>query len=386
VEKDKRKPDIEEKKLSSKEKGTHIVLLANSLKGLYSFRFELVQRLREEGYQISILAPDDEIASKFILLGCIFIPVPISRKGTNPFRDAILFNTYIRYVKQIHPEVVLTYTVKPNIYGGIACKILRVPVLANVTGLGDAVENQGLVQKLVIFLTKLALKKTETVFFQNISNKQFYEQLSLVKPEQSLLLPGSGVNLEKHFYIDYPKEISSIRLVFIGRIMKDKGIGELLEAFSQVHAKHPSVTCDIVGSFEDITYKNAIDSFSTSGIGKYLGVSSDVHALLSNYHVIVLPSYHEGMSNVLLEAAATGRPVLASNVPGCQETFDEGVSGIGFEPRSVDAFVQAIESFIALPYEQKVEMGLAGRKKVEKEFDRQIVVDAYMKEIHKILD
>lgn len=365
---------------------SHIVLLANSLKGLYSFRFELVQKLVDDGYQVSILAPHDEISSKFTQLGCIFIPVSISRRGTNPFHDFLIFRTYLKHLKQIHPRVVLTYTVKPNIYGGIACNILRVPVVANVTGLGDAVENQGIVQKLVIFLTKIAFKKTRVVFFQNASNKQFYEQLKLVRPEQSQLLPGSGVNLEKHSYINYPIDEKNIRLVYIGRIMKDKGVGELLEAVTRIHSNHLSVTCDIVGPFEDDSYRNLIESYVATEAGQYLGVSSDVHASLSEYHAAVLPSYHEGMSNVLLEAAATGRPVLASDVPGCRETFDEGISGFGFEPRSVDSLVQAIERFIALPHEQKAAMGLAGRKKMEREFDRQIVVDAYMREIENILE
>jgi galacturonosyltransferase len=371
---------------TSDKKNSHIVLLANSLKGLYSFRFEVVQRLIDDGYQVSILAPHDEISSKFTQLGCIFIPVPISRRGTNPFHDFLLFRTYLKFLKQIHPGVVLTYTVKPNIYGGIACNILRVPVVANVTGLGDAVENQGLVQKLVIILTKIAFKKTRAVFFQNASNNQFYEHLKLVRPEQSQLLPGSGVNLEKHSYIIYPKDENRIRMVYISRIMKDKGVGELLEAVTKIHSNHLSVTCDIVGPFEDDSYRNLIESYVATETGQYLGVSSDVHTLLCEYHAVVLPSYHEGMSNVLLEAAATGRPVLASNVPGCRETFDEGISGFGFEPRSVDSLVKAIERFIALPHEQKAAMGLAGRKKMEREFDRQIVVDAYIREIENILE
>jgi galacturonosyltransferase len=387
VHKDQQISNIGEQQLSILDKKySHIVLLANSLKGLYSFRFELVQRLIDDGYQVSILAPHDEISSKFTQLGCIFIPVPISRRGTNPFHDFLLFHTYLRYLKQIHPEVVLSYTVKPNIYGGIACNILRVPVVANVTGLGDAVENQGLVQRLVLFLTKIAFKKTRTVFFQNASNKKFYERLELVRPEQSQLLPGSGVNLEKHSYIIYPKNENKIRMVYIGRIMKDKGVGELLEAVTKIHSNHPSVTCDIVGPFEDDSYRNLIDSYLATGAGVYLGVSSDIHTMLSEYYAVVLPSYHEGMSNVLLEAAATGRPVLASNVPGCRETFDEGISGFGFVPRSVDSLVQSIERFIALPHEQKAAMGLAGRKKMEREFDRQIVVDAYMREIENILE
>lgn len=369
-----------------------ILIMANSDGGLKKFRGELVEELLQprdhelNRNKLVIACPEGPFSESFRELGASFIGTSVDRRGQSIFTDIKLLLSYLTLIRNESPNIVLTYTVKPNIYGGIACRLLGVAHLANVTGLGDAVENQGLVQKLVIFLTKFAFKKTRAVFFQNASNKQFYEQLRLVRHEQSQLLPGSGVNLEKHSYIIYPKDENGIRIVYISRIMKDKGIGELLEAVTKIHSNHPSVTCDIVGSFEDDSYRKLIESYVVAKAGQYLGVSSDVHTLLSEYHAVVLPSYHEGMSNVLLEAAATGRPVLASNVPGCLETFDEGLSGFGFEPRSVDSLVQAIERFIALPYEQKVAMGLAGRKKMEREFDRQIVVDAYMREIENILE
>lgn len=360
-----------------------IILIANTAPTLLLFRQELIAALIGLNFEVVVLcAGSAQFSEKF---GIRSSEILIDQRGTNPFKDLGTFIQYIKVLSYESPAIELTFTIKPNIYCGIINRILLIPQIANVTGLGDAVENQGLVQKLVIFLTKIAFKKTRAVFFQNASNKQFYEQLRLVRHEQSQLLPGSGVNLEKHSYIIYPKDENKIRMVYIGRIMKDKGIGELLEAITKIHSNHPSVTCDIVGSFEDDSYRNLIESYVASEAGQYLGVSSDVHALLSDYHAVVLPSYHEGMSNVLLEAAATGRPVLASNVPGCRETFDEGISGFSFEPRSVDSLVQAIERFIALSHEEKAEMGLAGRKKMEREFDRQIVVDAYMKEIEKIL-
>ena len=364
-----------------------ILILFNSDIGLFLFRKELIEQFQKlMAAQVVISGPDGPYIEQLSGLGCHVHLLPLQRRGTNPFKDLNLFFSYLKLINQTTPDFVLTYTIKPNIYGGIACRLLGVAHLANVTGLGDAVENQGLVQKLVIILTKVAFKKTRAVFFQNASNKQFYEQLMVVRPVQTQLLPGSGVNLEKHYYINYPMDKKNIRLVYIGRIMKDKGIGELLEAVTKIHSNHPSATCDIVGSFEDDSYRNLIESYVVAEGGQYLGVSSDVHDLLNDYHAVVLPSYHEGMSNVLLEAAATGRPVLASNIPGCRETFDEGISGFGFEPRSVDSLVQAIERFIALPHEQKAAMGLAGRKKMEREFDRQIVVDAYMREIENILE
>jgi galacturonosyltransferase len=351
-----------------------------------SFRRELIETLLQNNHRIYMLVPEGSDELYFKNKGSLFYTIRVDRRGKNIFSDFHLFLQYHSFLRRIRPSLCLSYTVKPNIYAGIACRLLRVPHIANITGLGIAVENPGFLKTLVLFLTKVALKKTNTVFFQNESNKKFFEQLSIIRFDQAKLIPGSGVNLSKNFHLNYPEDAGTIRLIFIGRIMKDKGIEELMDAIIKVRAKYPLVSCDIVGSFEDNTYKSAVESFVSSGSGNYLGRSSDVHALLSEYHAVLLPSYHEGMSNVLLEAAATGRPVLASNVPGCRETFDEGISGFGFEPRSVDSLVEAIERFIDLPHEQKAEMGLAGRKKMGREFDRQIVVDAYMREIENILE
>jgi galacturonosyltransferase len=362
-----------------------LLIIINFDQGLQA-RNEIINQLEKSEYELYFAAPDTGYLKQLKAEGYSSYNVKINRRGLNPIQDFFLLISYFLLILRISPDIVLSFTVKPNIYGGVACRVLRVPQIANITGLGDAVENPGILQKLVLNLTKVALKRTRTIFFQNTSNKKFYEQLSLISAKQTKLLPGSGVNLEKHFYISYPKKDDTIRLVFIGRIMRDKGIEELINAFLIIHTNHSSVTCDIVGPFEEDSYRNLIDSYLATGAGVYLGVSSDIHTMLSEYNAVVLPSYHEGMSNVLLEAAATGRPVLASNVPGCRETFDEGISGFGFEPRSVDSLVQAIERFIAIPHEQKAAMGLAGRKKMEREFDRQIVVDAYMREIENILE
>jgi len=278
------------------------------------------------------------------------------------------------------------YTIKPNIYGGLACRWYGTPHIANITGLGTSVQNGGVLQKFVLSLAKAGLSKTKKVFFQNGANRDFYVNRGVVKADRTTLIPGSGVNLALHSFESYVDDSQeSTRLLFIGRMMKDKGLDELLQALPIVRKAHPSVTCDLVGPYEEDSFKSLIARFESEGNGKYLGVSHDIHGLIKQYHAVVLPSYHEGMANVLLEAAACGRPVLASNVPGCRETFDEGISGFGFESRSVDSLVQAIERFIHLPHEQKAAMGLAGRKKMEFEFDRQIIVDAYMKEIENIL-
>jgi len=362
-----------------------ILFLVNHEVVIYNFRLELVVRLLKDGYQVLISSPYGERIKELEELGCISIHTTMDRHGVSILRDMKLLMHYRKILKQYSPSVVLTYTIKPNIYGGVACRMQKIPYIANITGLGTAVENAGFLQSFTSFLYKHALRNAQKVFFQNKENQAFFEKKRIALGKYGLLT-GSGVNLEKYSFVKYPNEDGTVRLVFIGRIMTDKGIKELLEAVNQVHAKHPFFTCDIVGFFEGNTHKTAVESFCSLGAGKYLGVSDEVHEMMSNYHAVVLPSYHEGMSNILLEAAATGRPVLASNIPGCRETFDEGFSGFGFEPRSVHSLVEAIERFIVLSHEKKAAMGLAGRKKMEQEFDRQIVVDAYMREIEYKLE
>lgn len=355
-----------------------IVILVNSDIVIYNFRLELVEALLSNGYQVVIVSPYGKRIDFLTQLGCKFIELNLARHGKNPFQDLNLLKNYKKILKMEKPDVVLTYTIKPNIYGGMACQSLKIPYIANITGLGDAIENGGLLQKITLFLYKLGLKKAKKVFFQNASNQKFFLDKKIVKG-QNELLPGSGVNVTRFVCADYPTS-ESIKLLFIGRITRDKGVHELAEAAKIMARKHPNLVFDIVG-WADEGSKNP---FETLGNCYCHGSQVEVKPFIEKTHAIVLPSYHEGMANVLLEAASCGRPILASNIPGCQETFDEGVTGFGFEPKNIDSLCAAIEKFIVLPYEQKREMGKLGRKKMEEQFNRQIVVDKYLEQINSL--
>lgn len=375
--------NIGEQQLSiSDKKYSHIVLLANSLRGLYSFRFELVQRLIDDGYQVSILAPHDEISSKFTQLGCIFIPVPISRRGTNPFHDFLLFHTFLRHLKQILPAVVLTYTIKPNVYGGLACKLLHIPYITNITGLGTAVENKGPLQAFTTFLYRQALSKAQKVFFQNQENQTFFEKKQIALGKHSLL-PGSGVNLTKFQPLKYPPD-DTIEFVFISRIMKEKGIDQYLEMAQVIKAKYPNTRFHICGNCEE-SYEATLQKLHQVGVVIYHGRIDDVREVLNITHCTIHPSYYpEGMSNVLLESCACGRPIITTNRSGCKEVVDEGMNGFLVKIKDTEDLMAKVEAFIALPYDNKKQMGIAGRKKVEREFDREIVVKSYLLEIDSI--
>lgn len=371
-----------------------ILILANNDIGLYKFRKELLQELiypesyiegrKSKSCEVFISLPEGTYVAELQKIGCRFINTPVDRRGMNPIRDLKLLNQYRKILNRIEPDVVLTYTIKPNIYGGLICRFARVPYILNITGLGTSIENNNFMSKIIIGMYKFGIHKADTVFFQNDVNKHFFEKKGLVI-DQGVLIPGSGVNLNEHCFEEYPEENGETRFLFIGRIMRDKGIGEYLNCAEKIKKEYPNTVFSIIGRYEEDEYKIIIDKLEQQGVIKYYGQQDDVHSFIKQHHALVLPSYHEGLSNVLLEGSASGRPVLASNIPGCKETFDNKITGLGFSPHNSNALIAAVKTFLQMPYEKKKNMGLNARRKIEKEFDKKIVVKAYLAAISKIL-
>ena len=345
-----------------------VLFLVNHDVVIYNFRLELVERLLKDGHQVVISSPYGERIEDLKSLGCEYRPIEISRHGMNPFKELKLLKSYKKLIKEVQPDIVFTYTIKPNIYGAMACKKYNVPCVANITGLGTAVENGGISQKITVALYKIAFKRIQKVFFQNKENMQFFidKKIAIGKHD---LLPGSGVNLEKFVPLEYPTEREPLRLVFIGRIMKDKGVYEL----AQVSRELPNIKLTIVGD----VYEGSENPFLEIENVECVGRQQDVIPFIKDAHAVILPSYHEGMANVLLEGSACARPVLASNVHGCYETFDEGVTGFGFKVKDTLSLKEAILKLADLTIEERKEMGKKAREKMEKEFDRSIVVEKY---------
>ena len=368
----------------NRNKNKKILILSNHHSYTYNFRKEVIKRLLEEGYVVHITLPYGEKVKLLEEMGCIYTESPLDRRGMNPGTDFKLIKSYYRLIRRIKPDVVLSYTIKPNIYGGLICRVLKIPLIANVTGLGTAVGNESILQRVLVTLYKSAFKKAECIFFQNGSNKDFFINHGITLRRYKVI-PGSGINTDEFQYQEYPKDANVVRFLFIGRIMKDKGIEELIEAANRIKEEYKDVRFDAIGFCED-EYKDKIETIQKKDIITFHGVKDTVREYLKSSHAVIHPTYHEGMSNVLLEAAATGRPVLASNIPGCKEIFDEGISGFGFEPKNIESLTQAILKFIKLNNEERITMGKAGRKKVEREFDRSIVVDSYLQEINRIVE
>lgn len=360
-----------------------VLIISNNYIGLYSFRKEVISALIDIGHQVIVSAPRDEKTLDVEKLGCKIIDTQFDRKGTNPIKDFGLMLRYRKLINSIKPDVVLSYTIKPNLYGGMACQLCGFPQIANITGLGSAVENPGLLQRLTILLYKIGLRKTTLVFFQNNANKQFCLDHKMVKGKFRLI-PGSGVNVAYHTLQDYPSQNEPLKFVFISRLLKQKGIEEYFEAAETIKGKYSNVEFHIVGWCED-AYSEQLKKLEQKGIVVYHGSVGDVRPLIGMSHCTVHPSFYpEGMSNVLLESCAAGRPIITTNRPGCGEIVDDGVNGFVVNEQDSDDLTAKIEKFLALPYEKKKEMGLEARKKVESEFDRNIVVKAYLDAINNI--
>lgn len=367
-----------------------ILILTNYANGLYLFRKELLIAFMEDGHKVLVSVPPDENVDK--LRGLSYnsnkidiIETPFERRGNNPVKDIRLFKTYTHLLKKIKPDMVLTYTIKPNLYGGLACRIKKVPYICNITGLGTAIENGGTLSNILLRFYRVSVKGAQCVFFQNRVNRDFMNVYGIAV-NNSKLLPGSGVNLTEHIFEDYPSEDKHIRFLAVIRIMKDKGIEEYLEAARIMKERDRSLRFYLAGEYEEETrsiYEPQIEELQDKKIIKYLGQVNNVGKVMAKSHIIVHPSYHEGLSNVLLEAAACGRPVLASDINGCIETFAEGESGFAFKARSTDSLVKAIEKILALSPKQRRSMGIAGRAWVEENFDRNIVIEEYKKELNR---
>ncbi|HZK04733.1 MAG TPA: sugar transferase [Actinomycetaceae bacterium] len=356
-----------------------ILIFANDNSSIYNFRHELLQRLVSSGHEVTVALPPHERNRAFEDLGCSVLETRLSRFGTNPFAELLTAAGFMRIIRAVRPDVVLTFTMKPNIYGGIAARIRRVPYISAVTGIGAVFQSDGVMRRIITALLKPALRHSSAVYFENADNRAHFERLGIVRGN-TRVVPGSGVNLALHGLEPYPDDAGPFRLVIVSRVRKDKGYDELLAAIRQVCAARNDVEFHIVGWYEDDSYQETIREMERNyPLVVHGSVPPErVHELLAQSHALLHASHHEGMANVLLEASATGIPSLASDIPGCREAIDDGVTGLLFPVRNTDALTATIERFLALPWEERRAMGLAGRRKMESEFDRERVVDRYM--------
>ena len=356
-----------------------VLILANIDMGLYKFRRELLEELVKEN-EVYFCVPDGEFVESIKEIGCKFVPCTLmNRHGTNPIQELKLISFYKKVLREIKPDIVFTYTIKCNAYGGMACASLGVPYVANVTGLGTAIENGGLMQKVSLTLYKRGLRKAQKVFFQNTENRDFMVSQGVVKGAYDML-PGSGVNLNQYEVFPYP-DGETVDFVFIARVMKEKGIDQYLDAAKEIRKRHPEARFHICG-FCEPEYDGRLQEEADKGTVIYHGLVADMKPIYQMISCTVHPTYYpEGLSNVLLESAASGRPIITTDRSGCREVVEDGVNGYVVKQQDSQDLIDKIEKFLSLSVDERKAMGLAGRAKVEREFDRQIVIRKYKEEV-----
>lgn len=363
-----------------------IVMITNDTNFAYNLRREILEQFVKEGHEAVLVAEILNFKEQFSKMGIRLVDVKTGRHGTNPMDDLNLFRLYYRILKTERPQIVFTNNIKPNVYAGLACKMLKIPYIPNITGLGTPVENSGPLQKLTTYLYKLGVSGSKTIFFQNSENQKFFEDRNMIpKGCKPVLLPGSGVDLNSHPVLPYPGENAQIHFLFVARIMKEKGIDLFLAAAKKFTKERSDVVFDVVGQCDDPAYQDILKTAQENGEIIYHGLQSNVSPFYEKCSCFLYPSYYpEGMSNVLLEAAASGRPVIAADRAGCRETLDDGVTGFLVPVNDEKAVIEATEKILQMSSEERKAMGLRGSEKIRREFDRKIVVEAYWEEIQRI--
>jgi len=338
----------------------------------WQFRRELMAEFLKD-HEVVISTPFVGHEDDFKAMGCKMIETDVDRRGINPKTDLRLYRTYVKMLKEEQPDMVVTYSIKPNIYAGGACRLMKIPYCINVQGLGTAFQNPVLSQ-IVTLMYKTACKKAKTVFFENEGNAKIFRDKKITPKSQQTLLSGAGLNLEYYSYIPYP-ENEKVHFLYLGRIMKEKGIDELFASIQRLHKEYGGkVVLDMVGFFED-EYKEQVEELVEKGIAVFHGFQEDPRPFYGMVDCVVLPSYHEGMSNVLLEGAATGRVLVTSNIPGCREAVDHRITGLLCKVKDTESLYKAMKRVVELTPEKRELAGKLGREKIEREFDKKMVVE-----------
>jgi glycosyltransferase involved in cell wall biosynthesis len=348
----------------------------------------LIRSLKKSGYQVIIITQFDGYED-YILNEVDFVyPLSISRKGINPIIEIFTIIDLIKKLYKVKPDLLLMFTIKPVIYGSLAARLLSIPCITTITGLGTAfVSSSFWIKKIVELLYRISLAKNSVVFFQNKDDFRLFKQKKLVTKEVCKLVPGSGVDLERFAMENLPKS-SNFTFLLVGRMLRDKGVVEFVKAAKYIKSLYPRVTFQLLGPL-GVENRSAISSsemnhWESQKIVEYLGQTDDVVEYIKHSNCVVLPSYREGTSRVLLEAAAMGRPIIASDIAGCKEIVDDGINGYLCLSKDYRDLANKMEKMLNLSDTQIIDMATKGRLKAENEFDQKIVIDIYLKSVTKL--
>ena len=365
-----------------------IIINLNSTWNIFNFRFGLIKFLQSEGYEIIAVAPKDEYVNYLESTGVKCYNISLNQKGVNPITDFILFLQYLRLFNKIKPNLILSYTIKPNIYGNFAANILNIPTINNISGLGTLFIKTNFISSIGKILYKLSLKSSKHVFFQNNNDLELFLVSRLIKSYNCSVIAGSGVNTS--VFKQNKKINKGEKFLFVGRLIGDKGVFEYLESARQVLLEYPNIEFFLAG---ELGYNNKtaitqtqLENYTISNRQiKYLGKVDDMVSLLESIDIVVLPSYREGLSKSLIEAASMSLPIITTNVPGCMDVVKNEYNGLICQVKSIRSLEKNIKKIIKMSGEKRCEMGVNGRKIAVSKFDEKIIIQHYLKAIKKVL-
>jgi len=364
-----------------------VLVSSNYAWTIVNFRLPLIRKLKSEGYEVHVLTQFDGYEEKLREEVDSITHLFVSRKGINPFVDFLTILDYVKHFFVLKPDILLLFTIKPVIYGSIAARIFRIPKIVMITGLGTAFLKDNWLKSLVQGLYRIALRKPCKVFFQNLDDKGLFISRKIVCDVSTELVPGSGIDLESFSEAPYPDN-QEPKFLLIARMLRDKGVGEYVEAARILKKKYPKMRFQLLGPLgvenRSAILKNDMDNWVEEEVIEYLGETDNVRTFIEQSDCIVLPSYREGTSRVLLEAAAMARPIIASNVTGCREVVDDQQTGFLCEAKNSSDLAEKIELMSRLSKSARRQMGLRGRKKVAAEFDQKIVAGIYLEALREV--
>ncbi|MFD2246412.1 glycosyltransferase family 4 protein [Pontibacter ruber] len=364
-----------------------IAIVINTSWNIYNFRMSLLQALLAEGHEVVAIAPEDSYSHKLVEAGCRFVPVRMA-KGTNPFEDALLTWRLFYTYRQVRPDVVLHYTIKPNIYGSLAAHLAGIPSINNVSGLGTVFITKDYISNIALKLYRAAFRYPAKVFFQNQDDRKLFLKHGLVKAAITEVLPGSGIDVQKFVPNATFQRHQPFTFLMIARVLYDKGVKEYVEASWMVKARFPEVRCQLLGRVDERSRsgikQQQLEEWIATGAIEYLGKTDDVTTVIVQADCVVLPSYREGTPRTLLEAAAMGKPLIASNVPGCREVVEQGVNGYLCRVRHAADLADKMMQLLQLEDGQLQQMGQASRRIAEEKFDDRLVIARYLQAIKEV--
>ena len=363
-----------------------VAISANSSWNLANFRAAIIAGLIEQEYRVIALVPDDESIWSLRAMGVEVHHVPVDARGLSPIRDACLLLKYDGALRRLRPAAFLGFTAKPNIYGSIAAARLGIPVINTITGLGTGFLSGRTLQSIISILYRWGLRHSYRVFFHNHEDRNLFVTQRLVTATQAAVVPGSGIDLQYFYPASELGSDQPLTFLFIGRFLKDKGTMEFVQAATLLK-KRTQARFQMIGSVEDhprAVPRHVFEKLVRDSTVELIGTTEDVRPYMAGADCIVLPSYREGLPRVLLEASAMGKPVIATNVPGCRQAVEDGRTGLICEPRSSSSLAKAMINIAEMPPQERAEMGRHGRQKAEREFSQERVVATYLDVLRRL--